>query len=310
MKIVFAGTPDLAVPCLQALLHSEHEVCAVYTQPDRPAGRGQKLQQSPVKQLALANHIPVLQPESFKSDADFSTLKNYQADLMVVIAYGLLLPERVLNIFPLGCVNPHVSLLPKWRGAAPIERAIEAGDTKTGVTLIQMDTGWDTGDMLAQQSIPIHNQDTSQHIHDQLATVAAELLIQTLPKIKKNSLAPQKQDHRISTHAKKLSKAEAKINWHMNATVLHNKIRAFNPWPVCFCDFNDDVLRIWSTEVIDDTSNALPGTIINASKLGIDVACHEGILRLLEIQLPGSKRLSASDFFNARGKQLVGLQLK
>ncbi len=310
MKVIFAGTPELAVPCLQALIDSEHEICAAYTQPDRPAGRGRKLQQSPVKTLALANNIAVEQPDNFKSEQDVQTLQAYNADIMVVIAYGLLLPDTVLNSFKFGCINPHVSLLPKWRGAAPIQRAIEAGDRTTGVTLIQMDAGWDTGPMLAKTELDIHDNDTSQSIHDKLAIRSAELLIAALPKIADGSIEPIKQDDAASSHAKKLSKAEAKIDWHNTAKQIDQKIRAFNPWPVCYCNFNDKIMRVWQAKVIDNNNkNDSPGKIIAASKEGIDIACEQGVLRLLEIQLPGNKRISTRDFFNAMGQQLIDVVL-
>lgn len=310
MKIVFAGTPDLATPCLQALLDSEHDVVAVYSQPDRPAGRGRQLQQSPVKQLALQHNLPVEQPLNFKDPADIETLRDYGADLMVVIAYGLLLPTAVLEAFPFGCINPHVSLLPKWRGAAPIQRAIEAGDTETGVTLIQMDQGWDTGDMLGKKSIAISPTDTSQIIHDKLADVAADLLIETLPRIFDGTVERITQNDALSSHAKKLSKAEAEIDWHSTATNVHNKVRAFNPWPVCYGHFNGEIMRVWQTEVVDETKqHATPGSIVGASKHGIDVACGTGVIRLLELQLPGNKRIRGGDFFNAKGKALISQSL-
>ena len=305
MKIIFAGTPDFALSALDALLSSRHEVVAVYTQPDRPAGRGRKLRVSPVKKRAQENNIPVFQPASLKREEDRSVLAGLQADLMVVVAYGLILPEEVLNIPKHGCINIHASLLPRWRGAAPIQRSILAGDRETGVTIMQMDTGLDTGDMLTTASCPIEPEDTSQTLHDKLARMGGEVLLKTIEKIQNGTLTPEPQDKQLSNYASKIEKSEATLDWTLSAQELEYKIRAFNPWPVAQTKLGDKVLRIWLAKALETDipeskkAGIVPGTVLHADKKGIDVATGKGALRLLEVQLPGGKPISASAFLNA-----------
>ena len=298
MRIIFAGTPEFAATALQALLDSGHEVCAVYTQPDRPAGRGRKLKASPVKELALAHHIPVHQPASLKDETEQQTLRDYRADLMVVVAYGLLLPEAVLEAPRLGCINIHASLLPRWRGAAPIQRAIQAGDKETGVTIMQMDVGLDTGDMLHTVTTPIEPGDTAQTLHDRLAQLGAVALITTLEKIEAGQLSPQQQDDTQANYARKLDKAEAEIDWAQGSAEIDRLIRAFNPWPVAQTRYQGEVLRIWQGAPLPATTQQPPGSIVHADKHGIDVATGDGLLRLTQVQLAGSKAMDAAAFLN------------
>ena len=297
LNIVFAGTPDFAATILQALL-ATHKISAVYTQPDRPAGRGRKLTASPVKQLAIEHHIPVQQPLSLKTAEAQQTLADYQPDIMIVVAYGLLLPQAVLNIPRHGCLNVHASLLPRWRGAAPIQRAIEAGDKQTGVTIMQMDKGLDTGDMLLSKTCDITDNDTSQRLHDKLAKLGTEALIETLNNL--DHLQPQQQDDALSTYANKLAKSEAKIDWQQAAATIQQRLRAFTPWPGCYTPIDGGNLKIHQAEVIDQSYDATPGTITAINKQGVDVATGKGILRITHCQLPGSKALSVADILNAK----------
>jgi len=300
LRIIFAGTPDFAVPCLQTLLDSEHQVCAVYTQPDRKAGRGRKLQASPVKQCAIVADIPVYQPLNFKNIDDQAILKAHKADLMVVVAYGLLLPQVILDAPRLGCVNVHASLLPRWRGAAPIQRAIAAGDKETGVCLMQMDIGLDTGAVLSKESCPITDTETGQSLHDKLSAIGANLLRQGVDNWGENQAIIQ--DDSKSCYARKLTKAEAKLDWSQTADTLDKYIRAYNPWPVAQMQLQDLTLRIWNAQVIrldKDLTVYQAGDIVQANKHGLDVMTAKGVLRLLEVQQAGKKRLAIADFINA-----------
>lgn len=304
MKIVFAGTPEFAVYALQALIDSKHEILAVYTQPDRPAGRGRKLTPSPVKELALKHHLPVLQPVSLKGEVAQHELAAFNADVMVVAAYGLLLPATVLSIPRLGCINIHPSLLPRWRGAAPIQRPLYVGDKETGVTIMQMDVGLDTGPMLLQKKYTMTADETSKTLHDKLAEMGAGLLLETLQQIEEGKAQPIEQNNDLATYANKLSKEEAVIDWDLPAEKLEYKIRAFNPWPVAYTNWRNDHLRIWLAKAIPQEHDQLPRTILNVSRDGIDIATGDGILRLLQVQLPGGKVLSISDFYNAHRNDL------
>ncbi len=308
MRIVFAGTPDFSVPVLQALLDSSHQVVGVYSQPDRPAGRGRKLQPGPVKQLALQHDIPVFQPHSLKDEAEQATLAALEPGLMVVVAYGLILPQAVLDIPARGCVNLHASLLPRWRGAAPIQRAILAGDTETGVCLMQMEAGLDSGPVLAQVQTKISDRETGGSLHDRLSRLAADLLARHLDGLAAGNLTAVPQDESLVTYAAKLDKAEAAIDWTRAAEEIERQVRAFNPWPVAQADYQGEKLRIWDAKAIDDVAAGEPGTVVAAGPEGIDVTCGKGGLRLLEIQLPGRKRMPSRDFLNARS--VDGLVLK
>jgi methionyl-tRNA formyltransferase len=308
LRLIFAGTPDFAAEALHALIQSPHEIVAVYTQPDRPAGRGQKLTPSPVKQLALQHQLTVLQPVSLKTAEATAQLRALDADVMVVAAYGLILPPEVLEIPRYGCLNIHASLLPRWRGAAPIQRAILAGDSETGITIMQMDKGLDTGAMLLKLTCPITGEDTAASLHDRLASLGAEAIITALDQLPTLTATPQ--DDREATYAAKLTKQEAVIDWHRPAEELDRLIRAFNPWPVAQTSVNGQTLRIWSAQPLAGKANVSPGTVIGRDKQGIDVACGEGVLRLTWLQPAGSKPMDVAAFLNGRpdwltpGKQL------
>lgn len=298
MRIVFAGTPEFAVPTLQTLIDSPHEVVSAYTQPDRPAGRGRKLTASPVKDLALTAGIPVAQPENFKSAEAVQALADLQPDLMVVVAYGLILPQAVLDIPKFGCINVHGSLLPRWRGAAPIHRAVMAGDRKTGVTIMKVVKKLDAGDMLYKIECPIGADATSSQLHDRLAELGADALLRVVDMIENGRVQAEVQDESLVTYAHKLEKQEAIIDWRQAAAELDRKIRGLNAWPVAQTAFNGQALRVWRSEVLAKVATAAPGTI-DSSAQALDVATGEGMLRLLEVQLPGGKRINGKDFLNA-----------
>lgn len=298
MKIIFAGTPEFAVPSLQALLASDHEVCAVYTQPDRPAGRGRHQQIGPVKALALQHQIPVLQPLSLKTDADLHTLLAFNADLIVVVAYGMILSQAVLDAPRLGCINVHGSLLPRWRGAAPIQRALMAGDATTGVTIMQIVRKLDAGDMLHKEHYTIQPTDTASDLHDKLAQLGAIGLSKVLEQIVLGTVQAIPQDESLVTYAEKLSKAEAELDWTQSAQTLALKVRGLNAWPVAQTLYQDKVLRIWQAEALAIDTPLTAGTVSCQHK-HLDVATGDGVLRLLEVQLPGGKRISAQAFLNA-----------
>ncbi len=312
LDIIFAGTPDFAREALQALLGSRHRVVAVYTQPDRPAGRGRKLTPSPVKQLAIAHGIPVFQPEKLKSTDEQARLRALHADVMVVVAYGLILPQPVLDAPRHGCLNIHASLLPRWRGAAPIQRAILAGDTETGITIIQMDAGLDTGPMLHKLPCPITPDDTAQTLHDKLAVLGGEAILTALDQLEGGRLSPEVQDEGLTCYAAKLDKSEAAIDWSQSAAVIARRVHAFNPWPVAQTTWGDATLRVWRAAAQSQATSAapgdVPGTVLGASRDGIDVATGAGVLRLLEVQLPGKRPMAAADMLNAKPIP-VGLRL-
>ena len=297
LKLVFAGTPEFAAQHLKALLEDgRHDVIAVYTQPDRPAGRGKKPRPSPVKALAETAGLPVYQPLNFKAQDDRDTLAALGADLMVVVAYGLILPQAVLDLPRLGCVNVHASILPRWRGAAPIQRAIEAGDAETGVTIMQMAAGLDTGDMLHIVRCPIGPEDTSASLHDQLAVIGGPALLDALDQLASGTAQPEVQDDSLSNYAAKIDKAEGDIDWTLSATELDRRIRAFVPFPVCYTQLGEDRLRIW--RATPETGSGQPGEILSSDKSGIVVACGEGALRLLSLQLPNARQMDAAELLN------------
>ncbi|WP_305837148.1 methionyl-tRNA formyltransferase [Photobacterium leiognathi] len=300
LRIVFAGTPDFAARHLAALLSSQHDVVAVYTQPDRPAGRGKKLTASPVKAIALENDIPVYQPVSLRNEEAQQELAAIDADIMVVVAYGLLLPQEVLDTPRLGCINVHGSILPRWRGAAPIQRSIWAGDTETGVTIMQMDIGLDTGDMLKVATLPIEATDTSATMYEKLADLGPDALIDCLSDIADGTAVAVKQDDEQANYAKKLSKEEALIDWTMDAAAIERCVRAFNPWPMSYFTVAEQNVKVWQTAVEADNQGKAPGTILSADKQGILVATGNGVLRLISLQPPGKKAMSAADLLNSR----------
>ncbi|MEE2730799.1 MAG: methionyl-tRNA formyltransferase [Pseudomonadota bacterium] len=305
LNIVFAGTPDFAATVLQSILGSRHRVIACYTQPDRPAGRGRKLTPSPVKALAQEQDIAVYQPLNFKAEADRAQLAALNADLMVVVAYGLILPKAVLDAPRLGCINVHASILPRWRGAAPIQRAIAAGDTESGVTIMQMDVGLDTGAMLLKAFTPVAADDSGGSLHDRLAEMGGRAILDTLEQIADGSATPEPQDNGLATYAHKLSKEEGRLDWSRSAFELNNLVRAFNPWPVAHTELNGNTLRVWRSQALErpvqaPVDEAIPGTLLAVNKDSLDVATGSGVLRLLELQLPGAKRLPVADILNAR----------
>ena len=300
MRIVFAGTPEFAVPCLRAAA-SKGEVVAVYTQPDRPAGRGRGLTPSPVKLEAVQRGIPVHQPENFRSAESKATLRALKPDVMIVVAYGLILPQSVLDIPEHGCWNVHASLLPRWRGAAPIQRAIEAGDTRTGVCLMRMEKGLDTGPVLLAQALDIGPEETGGQLHDRLSELGARVLSDALGLLRATiQLPPHPQPAEGVTYAHKLDKAEAKLDWSQPARVLANKVRAFNPWPVAEAQLAGERVRLHAARALDETHAAAPGSVLRAGRDGIDIACGDGVLRLQTLQRDGGKPISAQDYRNAR----------
>ncbi|NUR23647.1 methionyl-tRNA formyltransferase [Frateuria sp.] len=301
MRIVFAGTPEFSVPCLQACRDSGAQVVAVYTQPDRPAGRGRKLAPSPVKQAALAAGLAVEQPESLKPPEVQAALAAYAPDLLVVVAYGLILPRKVLAIPRLGCWNVHASLLPRWRGAAPIQRAILAGDAETGVDLMRMEAGLDTGPVLLEKRTPIASDDTGGSLHDRLSLLGAEVLAEGLRRtLAGEVLAAVAQPAEGVTYAHKLDKAEAKLDFARPAVELDRQVRAFDPWPVAEGEIAGEAVRIWAAQALRRSHTAAPGTVLAADRDGIELACGEGALQVTALQRPGGKRISATDYLNAR----------
>jgi len=302
VRIIFAGTPDFAATALRALLATEHDLIAAYTQPDRPAGRGRKPAASPVKQVALEAGVPVFQPETLKETSAQQTLAELRPDVMVVAAYGLILPRAVLDIPRFGCLNIHASLLPRWRGAAPIQRAIAAGDRETGITIMQMDEGLDTGAMLLKKVTPILPDDTGGSLHDRLATLGGEGIVEALQRLQQGTLQGEPQNDADACYAHKLSKEEGHIQWQQPAPVLERLIRAFNPWPGTYTEQDGLRIRLHQAEVV--SGSGTPGTVLRRERDGIDIACGEGALRITRLQLPGSRPQSANDLING-GKPIL-----
>ncbi|MFD1216739.1 methionyl-tRNA formyltransferase [Microbulbifer celer] len=315
LNIIFAGTPDFAAVHLQTLLDSEHNVIAVYSQPDRPAGRGKKLLASPVKQLALEHDIPVYQPLSLRDEAAQQDLAALNADLMVVVAYGLILPQVVLDTPRLGCVNVHASLLPRWRGAAPIQRAVEAGDAESGVAIMQMEAGLDTGPVLVEARTPIAGNETGGSLHDKLAQLGGPALLEALAQLEGGTANPQVQDDMLANYAGKISKEEARIDWTQPAAELERQVRAFNPFPVCWTEYRDGKgkpqrLRVYGARLEQGCHNDQPGTILSTDDEGILVTCGREALRLTQLQLPGKKSLPVAEILKGyRDLFRAGIQL-
>lgn len=305
LRIIFAGTPDFAARHLDALLSSRHTVVAAFTQPDRPAGRGNRLTPSPVKELALRHQVPVFQPASLRPEENQRLVAELKADVMVVVAYGLILPQAVLDMPPLGCINVHGSLLPRWRGAAPIQRSLWAGDAETGVTIMQMDAGLDTGDMLYKLSCPILAEDTSATLYDKLAELGPHGLLETLEQLASGTAVAQKQDDSQANYAQKLSKEEARLDWTLSAAQLERCIRAFNPWPVSYFTIDEQPVKVWAATIIDKKITEAPGTIIAADKSGIQIATAEGVLNMTQLQPAGKKAMSAQDILNSRREWFI-----
>ena len=303
MKIIFAGTPDFAAAHLQALINcGQHEIVAVYTQPDRPAGRGKKLTASSVKQLACDHSLSVLQPPSLKDSEAQQQLASFNADLMIVVAYGLILPQAVLDTPRLGCINVHGSLLPKWRGAAPIQRAVEAGDKETGICIMQMDAGLDTGPVISVARCPIDAADTSGSIYQKLSELGAPTLLATLEKIDAGVAVAEQQDNALSTYAKKIDKSEALIDWSMSAEEISRRVRAFNPFPATFSHIGGDRVKIWGASATDKPSNNSAGAIIHADAEGILVQTGRGQLLITEIQLAGKSKMPVSELLKSKAE--------
>ena len=299
MRIIFAGTPEFAVPSFNRLIEKRFQVAAVYTQSDRPAGRGRGVRVGPVKLAAQRASVPIYQPASLKSEEEARQMESLRPDIVVVVAYGLILPDRILDLPPLGCLNVHASLLPRWRGAAPIARALEAGDHFTGVSLMKMDAGLDTGPVYATRKAPIEPEDDAGTIHDKLAVMGAELLTDSLPQIASNEMVAQPQSEQGVNYAAKLSKAEAEIDWSRPAQVVANKVRAFCPWPVASARYGEHRIRVLQARALDGAVHSLtPGSVVAAGKDGIDVACGQGTIRLLRLQREGGKPLRADQFLN------------
>lgn len=308
LNIVFAGTPEFGVPCLDALSHSSHQLKAIYTQPDRPAGRGRKLQASAVKEWALAHDIPVYQPLNFKTQEAIDELAALKPDLMIVIAYGLILPRKVLDIPRLGCINVHASLLPRWRGASPIQQAILHGDEQTGVTIMQMELGLDTGPMLTKANCLISATDTAGSLHDKLAALSAPPLLDTVDLLADAQAQAQIQDEKLATYAKKINKEDGCINWQNSAAVIDQQIRAFNPWPIAYTSLNAEPLRIHEASLVTLNENLTPGTVVRLDKKGMLVSTAEGGILIEKIQFPSAKAVSIADWLNSGKTQLhVGL---
>jgi len=307
LTVVFAGTPEFSVPAFEAIAASRHRLVAVYTQPDRRSGRGLKLEGSPVKQAAMARGLPIEQPATLKDSAAVARLAAYRPDVMVVVAYGLLLPQAVLDLPRLGCVNIHASLLPRWRGAAPIQRALLAGDARTGVSIMRMEAGLDTGPVMSSEAVPIGPGDTGGSLHDRLAGLGARMIVTALDSIEAGTAVFEPQEDAGATYARKLSKAEGRLDWTQPAELLARQVRAFDPWPVAETRMGDQQLRIWRAHTTQAVHSGPPGTIVSADESGIAVMTGEGELVIDRLQLPGKRAVGAAEFL--RGHSLAGRSL-
>lgn len=310
LKIGFAGTPAFGLPALDALFHTEHQLVAVYTQPDRPAGRGRKVQPSPIKSWALEHHIPVYQPINFKNDEDVQIFNHLNLDLLIVIAYGLILPTRILNSPRLGCINVHASLLPRWRGASPIQQAILHGDKETGVAIMQMDKGLDTGNVFTMVSTPIALTDNAATLHDKLAQLSITPLLETIRLLSISPSMGQPQNHELATYAPKINKEDAKIHWQDSAKVIDQKIRAFNPWPIAYTAKDETTFRIHQAHARLINHSAQPGTILSITSAAVTVATGEGVVEITQLQFPGSKVLWVKDWYHSNRELKVGAELQ
>lgn len=304
MNLVFAGTPKFSLPALEALLTSRQRIIAVYTQPDRPQGRGLKVVPSPIKQLAVTYDLPIYQPETLRAPNALQQLQELKPDIFIDVAYGLFIPKEMLNFPRYGCINLHPSLLPRWRGAAPMQAAILAGDKITGVSIIKLSETLDAGDILKQQAAPIEEQDTTASLAHNLAVMGAELLLEVLAEIENGTVNSIPQDNTFSTYAHKIKKEDAAIDWNLSAIAIERMIRAYNPWPIAYTAIDDQIVRIWEAQVLPHTM-AAPGTIINVAKTGIDVATKDGILRLTKLQLSGKKVLTVAEILNSQQKLFI-----
>ena len=305
LRILFAGTPDFSVPALQELIDTGHPPVAVLTQPDRPAGRGRKILASPVKQCAGSHGIPVLQPASLRDPGCQRKLADLEADLMVVVAYGLILPQVVLDLPRFGCWNIHGSLLPRWRGAAPVQRAIEAGDAETGVCIMHMEAGLDTGPVYHRLAIPVGPAETGGSLHATLSVLGAGALLHCIRQLERGTLPePEPQNDDRATYAHKIVKSEARIDWREPAGLIERKIRAFNPWPVAWCEMGGERLRVWRAEVARESTTAKPGDVLSANERGIEIATVQGVLRLLEVQRPGGRAMPVAAYLRAHSVPL------
>jgi methionyl-tRNA formyltransferase len=301
LKLVFAGTPDFAVPALAALLEAGHDIKLVLTQPDRPSGRGMKLKASPVKEFALQHQLEVFQPETLKDVDAQAHIESTKADVMIVAAYGLIIPTNVLQMPRMGCYNIHASLLPRWRGAAPIHRSLLAGDAETGVTIMEVVPELDAGAMVSKGVLTISERDTTQSLHDELARMGADLMVDAMMQLaEKGKLPATSQDESLVTYAAKLQKSEASIDWSQSADLISRQVRAFNPFPVAHAMLGGEVCRIWMATALGSTVNEKPGTVLDVGAF-IQVACGNGVLSIEELQLPGGKRLKAKDFVTGHG---------
>lgn len=304
MKVIFMGTPDFSVGTLEALIDAGHEVVLVVTQPDKPKGRGGKMQFTPVKEVAVAHEIPVYQPKRIRESECIEELRKYEADIMVVVAFGQILPKEILEMTPYGCVNVHASLLPSYRGAAPIQWAVINGDPVSGVTTMQMNEGLDTGDMLLKVEVPLDEKETGGSLHDKLAAAGAKLCVETLKALEEKKVVPEKQGESPTAYAKMLDKHMGKIDWTMSAREIERLIRGLNPWPSAYTSWNGNEkgMKIWEAEVLDKESKETPGTIVSVEKDGFLVQTGEGMLKITALQIPGKKRMDAAAFL--RGYQM------
>ncbi len=303
LKIIFAGTPEFGLPCLDALSQENIHIQAIYTQPDRPAGRGRELQTSPIKDWGLLHNIPIYQPQNFKTPEAIATIKALEPDLIIVIAYGLILPKQVLEIPKFGCINVHASILPRWRGASPIQHAILYGDEKTGVSIMQMDVGMDTGDYYEIATLAIDKNDNAKTLHDKLANLSIKPLMETVQKIAQHEkIIATKQDNTLATYAPKITKDDAAINWQQAAINIEYQIRAFNPWPLAFTNVNDTRFQVLEAKAIKSHANAKPGEVLEISKHGITVNTLKDALLITTIKFPGKNAISIADYMNSHNR--------